>query len=155
MIQVNNYEGGTVNIVPLLGEYREPPQRAKREHWKRTWRMFGWYFTLSNCRIKMRHDHHERTGRLAENQREMKGYYYKQLKGVCPMCGKHFEINWMELHHVLPWRKFPEYRTKKANHMLLCHDCHKEVHCNPYLDIKLQEEKAREFGIDLKTIYRT
>ena len=153
-MNIINQKGGTVNIVsPVLDEYREPPHRAQRKNWKHTWRLLGMYFTLSSCRVKMRYETHERNPKLARNQRDMKGQMYEKQNGVCPMCGKHFTMSWMELHHVLPWRKFPELRAMKKNHMLLCHDCHKEIHCNPYLDIKLQEEKAKELGIDLKRVY--
>ena len=111
------------------------------------------YFTLSSCRVKMRYETHERSRKLANNQRDMKVKMYKKLQGVCPICGKHFDPQWMELHHVLPWHRFPELRGMKKNHMLLCHDCHKEIHCNPYLNIRLQEEKAKELGINLKKYY--
>ena len=67
---------------------------------------------------------------------------------------KQFDISFMELHHVLPWSRFPELRAKKSNQLLLCHDCHKEIHCNPYLNIRLMEDKAKEFGIDLKERYK-
>ena len=144
-----------MNIVPppILDEYREPSHRAQRKNWKRSWRLLGMYFTLSSCRVKMRLDKHKRNGNLARNEREMKKQRYEKQHGVCPMCGKHFDLQWMEFHHVLPWCKFPELRAIKKNHMLLCHDCHKEIHCNPYIDIRLQEAKAEELGIDLKERY--
>ena len=31
--------------------------------------------------------------------------------------------------------------------------CHKEIHCNPYLNIKLMEEKAAELEIKLSERY--
>jgi hypothetical protein len=37
--------------------------------------------------------------------------------------------------------------------LLLCHACHKEIHCNPYLNIKLMEEKAAELEIKLSERY--
>ena len=150
MITVNVNNGGTAIVS---SEYKEPPHRSQQNHWKKSWRFFGIYFTLSNCRTKMRHSHHDRTHALGRNEREMKAYRYKQTGGVCPMCGKQFDIKFMELHHVLPWARFPELRGTKANHLLLCHDCHKEIHCNPYLNIKMMEEKAKEFGIDLNEKY--
>ena len=38
---------------------------------------------------------------------------------------------------------------------MLCHRCHKEVHCNPYLNIQMMEDKAKEMGIELKGRYET
>ena len=49
--------------------------------------------------------------------------------------------------------RFPELRAKRANMLLLCHACHKEIHCNPYLNIKLMEEKAAELEIKLSERY--
>ena len=147
MIQIEN---STVNI---FGEYREPPHRSEHKHWKKSWRWFGVYFTLSNCRTKLRHSQHDRSHQLGINEREMKGKMYEKSQGICPHCGKQFDISRMELHHVLPWARFPELRAKKNNHLLLCHDCHKEIHCNPFLNIKLMKEKADELGIDLTEKY--
>ena len=152
-IEINN-DGGTVNIVsPVLGEHHEPPHRAERKNWKHSWRLFGIYFTMSSCRVKMRTSDHNRSGRQAQDSRDIKGKMYENQYGICPHCGKHFEMSYMELHHVLPWSRFPELRAKRKNQLLLCHDCHKEIHCNPYLNIRLMEEKAKEFGIDLKERY--
>ena len=144
MIEINN---STVNI------YREPPHRAERKNWKHSWRFLGIYFTLSSCRVKMRLSNHNRSAKLAQDSRDIKGQLYKKQDGICPHCGKKFEVSYMELHHILPWARFPELRQKKRNQLLLCHDCHKEIHCNPYLNIKLMEEKAKEFGIDLNEKY--
>ena len=151
-----NQSGGQVTIInPPFGEYREPPHRAERKNWKKSWRWFGIYFTLSSCRVKLRTGCHDvnNHSRLAMNSRDIKGKMYEKQEHRCPHCGKEFPINRMELHHVLPWARFPEMRTKRANQLLLCHDCHKEIHCNPYLNIRLMEEKAKELGIDLKERY--
>ena len=125
----------------------------KRKNWKRTWRLFGIYFTLSSCRVKMRQS--DRSRKLAENERNMKGQMYDKQHGACIMCGEQFDIHQMELHHILPWCKFPTLRGARKNHMLLCHNCHKEIHCNPYLNIRLQEESAKQMGIDLTKVYDT
>ena len=151
-----NQSGGQVTIINQpFGEYREPPHRAERKNWKKSWRWFGIYFTLSSCRVKLRTSCHDvnNHSRLAMNSRDIKGKMYEKQEHRCPHCGKEFPINRMELHHVLPWARFPEMRTKRANQLLLCHDCHKEIHCNPYLNIRLMEEKAKELGIDLKERY--
>ena len=149
-----NQSGGQVTIInPPFGEYREPPHRAERKNWKKSWRILGVYFTLSSCRVKMRLSNHQRSLKLAQDSRDIKAQLYKKQDGCCPHCGKQFDMNYMELHHILPWARFPELRQKKRNQLLLCHDCHKEIHCNPYLNIRLMEEKAKEFGIDLNERY--
>ena len=81
-MNIINQQGGTVDIVPpVLDEYREPPHRARRKNWKHTWRLLGMYFTLSSCRVKMRYETHERSGKLARNQRDMKGQMYEKQQG--------------------------------------------------------------------------
>ena len=66
---------------------------------------------------------------------------------------KSFELDVMELHHILPWARFPEWRASSKNMILLCHRCHKEIHCNPWKNIEMMKAKADELGIDLKERY--
>ena len=61
----------------------------------------------------------------------------------------------MELHHVLPLARFPELGQSIRNGIMLCHKCHKEVHCNPWRNIELMKAKAEELGIDLTERYKT
>ena len=70
-----------------------------------------------------------------------------------PLWGGGYDLSMMELHHVLPWARFPELRASSRNMLLLCHNCHKEIHCNPFLNIRLMEQKAAELGINLKERY--
>ena len=144
----------------IMQEIQElcPPQTAKRRTWKKTIRIArGWfYITFSNCRVKKRDTcGYDRSGNLANNLRDIKGKLYEQCQGVCPHCGQHYDMHWMEIHHVLPWARFPELRGTKRNMMLLCHHCHKEVHINPWLNIQLMQAKAEELGIDLTERYKT
>ena len=135
-----------------------PPQTAKRRTWKKTIRIArGWfYITFSNCRVKKRDTcGYDRSGNLVNNLRDIKGKLYERCQGVCPHCGQHYDMHWMEIHHVLPWARFPELRGTKRNMLLLCHHCHKEVHINPWLNIRLMRAKAQELGIDLTERYKT
>ena len=148
-----NQSGGQVTII------NPPYEQAPRQKrwWKRSFRFMKgrFYITFSNCRVKKRPTScdHECSQKLTDNMREIKGYRYKQQKGLCPECGKLFDIKEMELHHVLPWGRFPELRARKANMILLCHKCHKEIHCNPWKNIEMMKAKAEELGIDLKERY--
>lgn len=58
-----------------------------------------------------------------------------------------------EIHHVLPYGRFPELARDERNMMCVCGSCHKEIHNNPYYNIRLQEEKALEYNINLKEQY--
>ena len=110
-----NQTGGTVIITPY-------EQEKKKRWWKRSFRLLNgrFYITLSNCRVKKRPTScdHECSQKLTDNMRDIKGYRYKQQKGLCPECGQPFDIKEMELHHVLPWGRFPELRARKANPLL-------------------------------------
>ena len=46
---------------------------------------------------------------------------YEQQKGICPMCGEHFEIVEMHADHILPWSKGGH--TTPENCQMLCRDC--------------------------------
>lgn len=43
---------------------------------------------------------------------------YERQSGICPKCGKHFEIGEMEADHTTPWSKGG--KTNAANCMMLC-----------------------------------
>lgn len=48
---------------------------------------------------------------------------YEQQKGVCPKCGKHFEIEQMQADHITPWSKGG--KTLPENCQMLCADCNR------------------------------
>lgn len=142
----------------IMQEIQElcPPQIAKRRTWKKTIRIArGWfYITFSNCRVKKRDTcGYSTSWEFAHELRNIKEKLYKKCEGVCPHCGQHHDISFMEIHHVLPWARFPELRGTKRNMMLLCHHCHKEVHINPWLNIQLMQDKAEELHINLNERY--
>jgi HNH endonuclease len=43
---------------------------------------------------------------------------YERQQGVCPACGKHFEIDQMEADHITPWSKGG--KTDPSNCQMLC-----------------------------------
>ena len=149
---IHNQTGANVTII-------NPPfasDRPKRKNWKRSFRIFKHlYITFSNGRVKNRNtpSDHPRTHAQAYQCRERKGKLYERQQGICPECGQHFAINQMEYHHILPWARFPELRGSIRNAVMLCHNCHKEVHCNPWRNIAMMKKKAEELGIDLKERY--
>lgn len=48
---------------------------------------------------------------------------YEKQKGVCKICGKHFEIEEMEADHITPWCKGG--RTIADNCQMLCRECNR------------------------------
>lgn len=49
---------------------------------------------------------------------------YEKQKGICKICGKHFEIEEMEADHITPWSKGG--RTIADNCQMLCRKCNRE-----------------------------
>jgi len=48
---------------------------------------------------------------------------YERQGGVCPLCGKHFEIEQMEADHITPWVEGG--RTVAENCQMLCRECNR------------------------------
>ncbi len=48
---------------------------------------------------------------------------YERQKGICPKCGKHFEISEMQADHITPWSKGGH--TTQDNCQMLCADCNR------------------------------
>ena len=46
---------------------------------------------------------------------------YERQKGVCPLCGDHFEFDEMQADHITPWSKGG--KTIPDNCQMLCRDC--------------------------------
>ena len=45
---------------------------------------------------------------------------YENQKGICPLCGEHYELGEMEADHITPWHAGG--RTVAANCRMLCRD---------------------------------
>lgn len=50
---------------------------------------------------------------------------YEQQKGVCPICGEHFEFENMQGDHIVEWSAGG--RTTLSNLQMVCHGCHKKL----------------------------
>lgn len=48
---------------------------------------------------------------------------YEKQKGICPICGKYFDIEEMEADHITPWVEGG--RTIASNCQMLCRDCNR------------------------------
>ena len=67
------------------------------------------------------HDEHH-LGIRAFDDNAKREVYEHQL-GVCPICGRHFEIEQMEADHITPWSQGG--RTVADNCQMLCRDCNR------------------------------
>ena len=53
----------------------------------------------------------------------MKIKVYEKQGGICPICGKHFELKEMEADHITTWCEGG--KTDEANCQLLCKECNR------------------------------
>lgn len=136
---------------PTLVDYRKFQKKNVRERWLHKIRIFGIYFYISNCKLRKRA---RRDMIIFKDKRdEIRQKLYERQGCRCAICGREQEINKMESHHYLPLSRFEEFAQSIRNQVLLCHECHKEIHINPYMNIRMMEEKAKEFGVDLDERY--
>ena len=100
---------------------------------------------------------------LSKNQRDSLRERSKKLyrramfheqNGCCSLCHKPMAIDKSQMHHVMPLERFPELGVVRGNLMLLCADCHFDIHHNPFLDSRLMIERATALGIDLSKRYK-
>ncbi|MCQ2330031.1 MAG: DUF262 domain-containing protein [Paludibacteraceae bacterium] len=67
------------------------------------------------------HDEHHLEIRTFDDN--TKREVYERQNGICPMCGKHFDIEFMEADHITPWSKGG--RTIASNCQMLCVECNR------------------------------
>lgn len=63
-------------------------------------------------------EHHLELRAFDDNTRRT---VYERQQGLCPNCGKYFELGEMHADHILPWSKGGH--TVEANCQLLCRTC--------------------------------
>lgn len=54
---------------------------------------------------------------------QMKRSAYEKQKGICPICGKYYDINEMEGDHITPWHAGG--KTNIENCQMLCKECNR------------------------------
>lgn len=116
-------------------------------------KLLGVWVYISNRRMRPRQHRDDHTKRERRNEWKMwKLPIYERSGWKCEICGADIHRGG-EIHHVLPYGRFPELARDERNMMCVCGSCHKEIHNNPYYNIRLQEEKALEYNINLKESY--
>ena len=68
-------------------------------------------------------DHDEHHLGLRAFDDNTKREVYERQQGICPNCGRHFEIEQMEADHITPWRDGG--RTVADNCQMLCKECNR------------------------------
>ncbi|MCQ2333809.1 MAG: HNH endonuclease, partial [Paludibacteraceae bacterium] len=105
----NKYKEVTINPTAIEGEVARLMQDSDVEN-KR-----GIYTYVFD------HDEHHIGIRVfdANTKREV----YERQQGICPICGQHFDIEFMEADHITPWSKGG--RTIAENCQMLCQECNR------------------------------
>lgn len=67
--------------------------------------------------------HQESVLSIRKFAEEQKKEAYIRQKGICPICGKHYELEEMEGDHIIPWSKGG--RTVVENLQMLCKNCNR------------------------------
>ena len=130
-------------------------QRGKRHDILCRFRVFGIYFYVTKIRMRPKQKRDEKS--YDEYRNSIKYSYkrrlFEELGGVCQCCGRQLKYSRLQLHHVLPWHMYPEYEDDIRNMRLLCSDCHKALHDNPFAEVKEMELMAKRLGVDLGDRY--
>ena len=61
----------------------------------------------------------------------IKHHLWKQNRGRCMECGREFDEEEMELHHIVPMCERPDLVTALTNLHLVCRECHNRLHGRP------------------------
>lgn len=125
-----------------------------KRHWFHKFKLFGLWFAVSNGRIRKRGDRDASRGTTEDNLRvQLRRELFARQGTRCNLCGQEMDYRLAELHHVLPVSRFPELRFHPDNAIMLCRECHKAIHTNPFLNARMQSEKAQELHINLTYTY--
>lgn len=125
----------------------------RKKHFKKMWKIGGWRFYIThNFRLK--------NSQSRDQERNHKGICDVKRKlwdkhdCCCEMCGKKIDkFCHSQVHHVLAWWRFPQFETDERNLMLLCPECHKHIHTDPFLECRLVEATCKELGVNPKDYY--
>ena len=86
---------------------------------------------------------------------EIKDALREECGDRCQRCGEPFgKTRFAQVHHVLPFARFPEYAGDRRNMLLLCAQCHQALHNNPFRMVSDMQDKAAELGLgDISRVY--
>ena len=119
------------------------------KRFKKTFKIFGLFFTISSVPVKMRQ--YRKDGGLNIDgtfaMKRIREIVIQRQRGACYLCGRQ-DVK-LECHHILPIGRFPQLWDNKDNCVGLCKNCHAEIHHNPFSNARMMQVKAAELGLDL------
>jgi 5-methylcytosine-specific restriction endonuclease McrA len=127
-----------------------PPPTPTKRKW--VWRWGDWRLYITHhCALKQKEKHQPRH---RNEMAELKSKLVMQRGQVCELCGKPIERYCKtQIHHIIPWNRYPEGELDDRNLMVLCSECHAEVHANPILNAGLICQAATKIGVDVKKYF--
>ena len=131
-----------------------------RPAWVMKWHVFGMTLALARgFALKPRPrgsgntDKQRRQRNHMANCHEKKPSLYAAGGGKCHICGQPYKQRQLQIHHVLPMERFPELGSTRANLVLVCPHCHRELHNNPVLASNEMDRVATSLNIDWRARY--
>lgn len=93
-----------------------------------TFKLFGKYIVFSNAPLRFRS---LRDCMLMDQKfNKVKSKILMTRGNSCQMCGIPYSGESLQMHHVKPVTKFPELRYDPQNILVVCKECHKQIHSN-------------------------
>lgn len=91
-------------------------------------KLFGLYFYVSDVRMRRRPDRDQRLRNKRKLLGVIKRQLYTQQAGCCNRCGRRYDMDCLEMHHIVSVKDAPHLACTKRNIELLCHECHRSEH---------------------------
>jgi 5-methylcytosine-specific restriction endonuclease McrA len=99
-------------------------------------------------------DEKKKRDKLREFAKKYKEKIYPEYDGRCQLCSHKIDKEVMQMHHILPLERYPELFDRTENLLMVCPECHIEIHLNPFLNSRLMVEAACKMNIDLSKRYK-
>ena len=94
----------------------------------KSFHFFGLHFYISNRKMTRRTNCTEIQNKNRSKLRAIKKKLYKESGGCCQECGEKFEINGLQIHHIIPTSENPKLVVSMRNIHLVCPECHARLH---------------------------
>lgn len=114
------------------------------------------YIYISDVRLRRR----QKRDTISDDKENRKEWFnnvklpiMNRAQCCCEICGLNVRRKG-EIHHILPQAIFPNLYYDTNNMLYLCRKCHNEIHNNPYLNIQLMEQKAKDYNINPKKYFK-
>ena len=132
-------------------------QKRKRRFLFRLW-IFGTFLYVSNLKL-LPYKRQRNNGTHSHKMRDLKRRLLEERGGGCQCCGKELDTSTCEFHHIVPY-SLNGWHSNENNLMLVCHECHRNLHLNPLLNARLIEKHVAEHpemldkGETLETLFQ-